>query len=600
MLFKGSVCCKLCFLGVLLRRELRPHQTEGYAAAVGVLSRGSAATVVMACASGKTLLGLRVAERYSRILILEPSLALIRHSLEHAREEGLLINRHVFCVCSDESVAGRDEWLVSETELGIPVTTDASELQRLIAQSPNRCIVFCTYHSQRLLQAALPPGFKFDMGLFDEAHRTAGERERAFTVALSDSNIPIGKRLFLTATPRLFSEKEGDEPDSYRAASFSMDDESIYGPVAYELSLPEAIHRDIVCDIQVLVSSVSDAEVQSILQKAQQLMLPNKRLPVELVAGQISVVRAVQATGARRVISFHRTIAQAAAFAKDRLKIYEAAGIIPFHIRGDMPDHQRKAVIKAFLSVDGPSLLTNSRCLTEGVDVPDIDMVTFMGRKESLIDVVQATGRAGRKAVGKRRGYVMLPLYVHQEEPLEAALERSDMSVTWEILHTVLEADGQLVNRLRQPALTNGDDALPAAYHRKKGQLRVVASADLLASLERAITIRHVHRLGERWNVMIGVAERYAERVGNLHVPPNHLEEDLPLGRWIAKQRILNREGSLICRARRQTRTFGRLGSSAAHTAPAHVSQASNNGIRMLLRRAPFMSVTNISTFQTT
>jgi superfamily II DNA or RNA helicase len=530
-----------------LRFELDPHQAEAHQAVVEVFRRSSRASVIAACGSGKTLIGLRVAEEYPRNLILEPSLGMIRQALQDARDDGLLVGRRVICVCSDKTVAeheDQDEWTVSEADLGVPVTTDTATLRRLLEDSGERCVVFCTYHSQPLLQSALPFGYQFDCGIFDEAHRTAGERDRAFTVALNDAQIPIKKRLFFTATRRLIL----DNKDDYRGPAYSMDDESIYGPVAYELSLPEAIRRNIVCDIDILVASATDEEVRSTLQNAPHLLTPHKRIPVELVAGQIAVVRSIQSTGVRRVVSFHQTIARAAAFAKDSLKVYRSAGVIPFHIRGDMPDSQRRAVIEAFLSVDRPSVLTNCRCLAEGIDVPDIDMVTFMDRKRSPNDVVQAMGRAQRKrrkGRGKERGFVMLPLYVHQDEPLEPALERSDMAETWEILNTVLEFDGILANRLKRTSASGETDSMAGRRPTKKRE-RVIGPANILTELQRAIAIRRIKRLSDRWDVMFQAAEQYAAREGNLNVPLEHLEDELPLGRWLAKQVYLKTKGGLV------------------------------------------------------
>jgi superfamily II DNA or RNA helicase len=535
--------CKLTVLkeNCALRRDLRSHQVEAYAAATALLAEEDRANVVMACGSGKTLVGMRIAETANRLLMLEPSLALIRQALEEARQDGLLDGRDVICVCSDKTLASEDHWKVTDEELGLPVTTDSVTLRNLLQNSGDKCIVFCTYQSQPLLRDSLPDGFEFDFGNFDEAHRTAGVRERTFSVALSDEQIPIAKRLFLTATPRLFAERDDGQEDT----AYSMDDEQTYGPRAYELPLAKAIERGIVCDYQVLTACVSGADVQDAIGRASHLLLPQKKLPVELVAGQIAVVRAIQSTGARRVITFHTTIDDAAAFSRDRLKIYKRASVAAFHIHGDMPGRQRQAVIRAFLSVDGPSVLTNCHCLTEGVDVPEIDMVGIMCRKESVQELVQALGRALRNRPGKERGYVMLPLYVNEHEPMESAIDRSDMGVTWEILHSVLESDGALTDKLLQPrAHSYPEDGAHAAHHHR-GHLRVVAPDALLEDLQRAISVRHIHRLAARWDVMVTTAARYAARTGQLDVPVEHLEDDLPLGRWIEIQRDLRKRGRL-------------------------------------------------------
>lgn len=524
-----------------MRLTLQPHQQEAVQAVVAEFAQSNRTNVAMACATGKTLVGFRVAELESKILILEPSLAMIHQTMDRARDDGLLSGRQVMCVCSDETVASGDDWKVTEEDLGVPVTTDGTTVRKFLADASDKCVVFCTYHSQPLLRDALPRGFQFDIAVFDEAHRTAGERDRAFSVALDQNTFPIGKRLFLTATPRLFAEPDGVSVD----LPYSMDDETVYGRRAYTLSLPDAIARDIVCDYEVLIPCVTSADVMVALQKAQQLRLPQKHLPVEVVAGQIAVARAFQLTGAKRLISFHSTISAAAAFAKDRLNIFQDAGITPFHIHGGMPGRQRKAVLRAFLSMDTPSIITNCRCLTEGVDVPSIDMVTFISRKESVDDVVQATGRALRKSPGKRRGYVMLPIFVKADESIQNTLERSDMAVTWEILHTVLESDGLLADPIKRRKSNYDESHGDAIRYPSTERHRVVAPPALFEELQRAITMRHVERLGERWDVMIDAARQYAQREGNLIVPLDYCERGLPLGRWLRKQRFLHRKGRL-------------------------------------------------------
>ncbi len=507
----------------------------------------------MACASGKTLVGMRLAEHSRRILILEPSLPLIRQAIDEARLDGLLANRTVICVCSDKSIASDDRWQVTDEELGFPVTTDLATLRTLLGESGNQCVVFCTYYSQPLLRSALPNGFRFDFGIFDEAHRTAGVRERTFSVALSDDHVPISKRLFLTATPRFFP--EDDDRDVQLA--YSMDDDATYGPLAYELTLPDAIKRGIVCDYEVLTACVTGTDVQDAIRRASDLFLPQKNLPVELVAGQIAVLRAIQATEARRVITFHATIEDAASFAKDRLKIYRRAGIAVFHINGNMPGKQRRAVIDAFLAVDGPSLLTNCHCLTEGVDVPEIDMVGILCRKESVMEIVQAVGRALRNRPGKERGYVMLPLYADDNEPMESALGRSDMAVTWEILHSVLEAGDTLADRLTGVPHRSQDEPLRHSAHHTRGRHRAVAPALLLDDLQRAISVRYVNRLGERWDETLEAARRFAAREGSLLIPPDHIEEGFALGHWLESQRQLRKRGRLSARRIKELEALG-------------------------------------------
>lgn len=522
-----------------MRLELRPHQLEAVQAGAAELAVSARASVVMACASGKTLVGLRLAETAERVVFFEPSLPLIRQTLGVARQDGILDGRRVICVCSDKKIAGRrDELKIDPNELGVPVTTDVDTLRELLRAVDGRCAVFCTYHSQDLLAGALPRGFAFDFGLFDEAHRTAGPRNRPFAGVLQDEQVPIKKRLFLTATPRYFA---ADETPSL--TPYSMDDERVYGARAYELPLPVAIDRGIVCDYEIVAPLVTGLEVQQALRRAKQLLLPQKRLPLELVAAQIAVARAAEATGARRIVTFHQTVQESAAFAKDRLKIFQAAGIVAFHINGEMPTEQRGAVIDAFRAMEGSAVLSNCRCLSEGVDVPDIDMIVLNGKRESNEDLMQILGRALRLSAGKDRGFVVLPVFVDENESMESALKRSEMEITWELLHEALESGMVLPERVTE--FRSGPSEDSPVLNSKSSHLRLVAPDGLLEDMKSAIHVRWVARLSERWDVMIGLAEEYAAREGNLEVPSEHLEREFPLGQWIHRQRRLYRKKRL-------------------------------------------------------
>lgn len=530
-------------------RTLRPwpHQRDAIRAIRGVLARASRTKLVMACGSGKTLVEFAAAADYDKVLVLEPSLALIAQSLSTARDLGTVENRAVLCVCSDGSVVGSDDWRVSPEDLGIPVTTDLIETRRGLEAS-KRLLVFCTYQSAPLLMEALPTGFRFDFVVYDEAHRTAGARERLFSKALSDEGLPARKRLFATATPRHMSPSARGGLDANLV--YSMDDEAVYGELAYQLTLPDAIERGVCSDYEVLVSCVSGREAKDAIRKGHELLLPQPEAPVDEVAMQLAIARACSDTGARRVISFHRTIEDAQDFAEDRAGVFEDAGITAFHINGGMPAATRAELLAAFVNCETPALLTNARCLTEGVDVPSIDMVSFCFRKQSQVDIVQAVGRALRAHPGKKTGYILLPVFLDaiesdtQDIELDEVVSRSDFSVTWDVLHNVLESDASLVSRMqiaRREIGYKGDT--PA---RRVPKLRVLAAETLLKRLENDITIRAVRRLAPRWDEVYGALTRYYERHGTINdIPKSHVENGFRLQGWLNSQRHLRSNGRL-------------------------------------------------------
>jgi predicted helicase len=201
----------------------------------------------MACGTGKTLLepeiDARMRARFT--LVLAPTLGLLSQTIHIWLRQNPTRLANALCVCSDPSVVptDEDEALLDLSTLGCPITTSADNAREVIRTASRGLVIFSTYQSSPVLAQALPKGFLFDLGIFDEAHRTTGLAGREYTLALEDAGIPIARRLFMTATPRLVRASGEDAETIY-----SMDDESVYGRVAYRLSLREAIRQRLVCD----------------------------------------------------------------------------------------------------------------------------------------------------------------------------------------------------------------------------------------------------------------------------------------------------------------------------------------------------------------
>jgi superfamily II DNA or RNA helicase len=530
----------------------RDHQTEAIAAVDSALSGGGRATIVLACGTGKTLIEHRVAARHARVLVLEPSIALIQQSLEAARVDGLSEGRELLLICSDATVRAHDAWELTEEDLGARITLDPDEIRSRL-QAP-RVLVFCTYQSAQLLSDSLPKGFRFDFAVFDEAHRTAGSRDKKWSATLLDSELPSDRRMFATATPRHTT--LSDSNDSDVRVVYSMSDEDLYGPVVYRLGLTEAIDRKIISDYEVLISCVTDAEVRTALRHRQDLMVRPSGAPLDEVAQQLTIVQAMARTGAKKAISFHRTISDAEDFAADRGAVFRDASVRAFHINGGMRSAERSRVLSRFLASQRPAVLTNARCLTEGVDLPAVDMVCFCMRKESPVDVTQAVGRALRAYPGKDKGYIVLPVFVDADgrEELDTAVDRAELSVTWSLLHQILEADELAVEKTAASARKFG---YSGERPRKLAKVRVVAPDGIAEKLSAAITVRAVEKLLPRWNLCVGALESFRAREGHLTLPAGHVENGIRLHRWLTHVRVLKRRGKLSAERIRQLDSLG-------------------------------------------
>ncbi|MCX6981027.1 MAG: Helicase associated domain protein [Verrucomicrobia bacterium] len=524
------------------RKTPLPHQREGIGNLLAALREHDRATGLMACGTGKTLVALWVAERMDvrTILVLVPSLALLGQTLhEWSRETSWPALAHL-CVCSDPAVkSDGDEIILRSSDLDFPVTTDSAQVRAfLTAEFDGVKLVFSTYQSAHVVAAGMEPGESFDLAIFDEAHKTAGREGVHFGFALSDKNLAIKKRLFLTATPRHYDLRRRDREGDARLV-YSMDAPEIYGPVAHQLTFAEAARRGIICHYRVIISVVTSDMVNDHLLRHGEVLVQGDAVQARHVASQLALQAAVAEHGTGKIFTFHRSVASAAAFTGDG-----AAGIgnhLPgfaaFHVNGTMPMSERNGIMREFRAAPR-AVISNARCLTEGVDVPAVDMVAFLTPKRSRVDIVQATGRAMRKADGKTTGYVLVPLFVEQAkgETIEEALARTEFDEVWNVLQAMQEQDDMLATAIKEMREERGrtkgfDDS------RFRERVELLGPQISLETLRDSITTACVEMLGENWDERFGQLEAFREKQGHCNVP-DRFPENPSLGKWVRWQRF--------------------------------------------------------------
>ena len=531
------------------RKEPLAHQLEALEAMLGGLEAHDRVTAVMACGTGKTLVSLWLAERRKakRVLVLVPSLALIRQTLHEWLKETKWERPRFIAVCSDPTVAqgAEDPLIVYQKDLDFPTTHAGKICDFLEASADAVQIVFSTYQSARAVGEAVQGMDPFDLAIFDEAHKTAGREGSNFGFALEDRNIPIARRVFLTATPRHFdvrkSDKEGD-----KALVYSMDEPATYGPIVHTLSFAEAAGRGIICNYKVIISVVTSDMINADLLSKGEVIVEGDVVRARTVANQIAIQKACQEHDLRRVFSFHRDVASARDFTADKPSSIKThlPDYATYHVNGAMQTARREREMRAFREANR-AIMSNARCLTEGVDVPAVDVVAFLSPRKSKVDIVQAAGRAMRKAEGKERGYVLLPLFLetHGNETLEEAVRRTDFEEAWNVLQAMQEQDAVLANVIRQMREEKGrlggfDDG------RLRERVEVLGPEVSLEVLRDAVTTALVERLGVTWDERYGELKRYKERFGHCNVS-KQCAETPQLGNWVSHQREFQKNGWL-------------------------------------------------------
>lgn len=527
----------------------REHQTEAIHTLLSTLQEHNRVSAIMACGTGKTLVALWLAERLgaSRILVLLPSLALLRQTLHEWLHETSLPSLAYLCVCSDPTVKQDGDVIdTKQTDLDFEVSTNAGRVREFLdTPFAGAKIVFSTYQSAQVVGKAMKPGEHFEFGVFDEAHKTAGREGRNYAFALDDANLAIRKRLFLTATPRHYNPLQRDQEGDPHLV-FSMDMPETYGSQAYRLTFAEAARREIICNYKIVISVITSEMVTNELLSRGEVLVNGDPIRARQVANQIALRDAVDKYGVKKIFTFHRTVKSATSFVA---RGSEGIGIhLPdfgsFHVNGKMPTAQRERVMRDFKEAPR-AVMSNARCLTEGVDVPAVDMVAFLSPRRSRVDIVQATGRAMRQAEGKALGYVLVPLYVEVAagENVEEAVRRADFDEVWDVLQSLQEQDDVLSELIHfvgeQKGRGKGVDDRFFADRIDFGGPRLS-----LESLRAAVTTRCLESLYTSWDALLGQLKAFKERLGHCNVETGW-EENPPLGSWVSAQRTRRTKGLL-------------------------------------------------------
>jgi hypothetical protein len=418
-------------------------------------------------------------------------------------------------------------------------------------------VIFGTYASSaRIATAQKKAGVPaFDLVVADEAHRIAGavgktdKGERAQRVVLDEKGIRAERRLFATATPRVYGgdrKKDGEE-----IVLESMDDPARFGEEVYKLTFQQAVDLDRLVPYKLLVTIVTDKEVEALIRDRAYLDVDGKKISTDDLATAIAVRRAYTELGISRVISYHGSIKRARAFA-ELVQAVKAPGKAPEAecVTGSMAVEDRKEALTRLAQAEGPYLITNARCLTEGIDVPALDAVAFADPRRSQVDIVQAVGRAMRKPRGtssKTTGYVILPVFLSKadlKDP-EAAVEGSAFAPVLQVLRALKAHDPYRATFFAQILVEQGKRP------HKKGegideilQVSIGKSLDeaLVKRLEEAVQLRVMEVAKSPFDFWHALLEEFVKREGHALVPARHVENGRKLGDWVSTTVRMHKE----------------------------------------------------------
>lgn len=477
------------------KKDLRDHQRDALTQVMKGLGEADRGKLIMACGTGKTFTGLRIAEAMAGkgkcVLFMVPSLALMSQTVREWKND-CQEDFTAFSACSDTKVgrnADADSLDLNVHDLAFPATTDPKRLARQVNDAPadKMTVVFSTYHSIDVLTGAqkqydLP---EFDLVICDEAHRTTGvtlkdEDDSNFVRIHNDDYVAAKKRLYMTATPRIFGDAARRKADDHDAELASMDDESKFGKDLFHRGFGWAVENELLTDYKVVVLAVDEGlistTIQNRLKDGAELTLDDATKIIgcykALTKSDLAADLEFDPRPMRRALAFCQSIAKSKIIEDEFAQVvdeYTGNELIDDgqhlytevrHVDGSYNASSREELLnwlKADAGDDTCRILTNAKVLSEGVDVPALDAIMFMHPRKSQIDVVQSVGRVMRRAEGKKLGYVILPVAIPPStKPEEALNDNERYKVVWQILNALRAHDERLDARINQAKI--GED----------------------------------------------------------------------------------------------------------------------------------------------
>lgn len=553
--------------------------------------------LIMACGTGKTFTSLKIAERETDnnglVLFLVPSIALLGQTLRSwSQQASVPIN--AVCICSDSQVSKQeiknDEGAVSVLDLALPASTDTDFIVRQldsIRKKGNKgmTVVFSTYQSIEVISRAQSKMLShtnneygiFDLIICDEAHRTTGVTlkgtdESAFIKVHDNNFIKAKHRIYMTATPRLYTSEARKKAEENDAVLCSMDDVSMYGEEIYRIGFGEAVEKQLLTDYKVLILAVGDKDItpalRDVITNEDGTITTNDASKFvgcinalsKRILGDEGLIKAADPLPMHRAVAFCSTIKDSKATAQIFTDCKDAymediseedknmmVDVVAHHVDGTMSATSRDAELlwlKAQPDNDMECrMLTNARCLSEGVDVPSLDAVVFVSPKNSQVDVVQAVGRVMRRSEGKKYGYIIIPVVIpEQVEGDEVLSKHPNFKVVWTVLNALRAHDDRFnaeVNKIelskKQPkhilfgGVPNDDDSTDNSLTESKEQRRESAAQEMarqlslqFEDLQNVFYAKMVTKVGSKryWELwakdIAKIAEGHIERIKKL------------------------------------------------------------------------------------
>lgn len=470
-----------------------------------------------------------------------PSLALLRQIKDEWSKQRRIVYQYL-CVCSENDIDKENaDSLVAHTyEIDSRVTTDSAHILSFLSKPFEEKVIFSTYHSLSVVADAIKDlKFEFDFTFCDEAHKTAGVGSNKFSLIHNNNLIPSKYRLYSTATPRIVKEslkkKLGDDLNY----AYDMNEPEVFGYEFYRMTFKEAIEQDILVDYKIVAIGVNNEELKEFISQRRFI---DKNLSIDELANNYALEHVMQKYNANHGLTFHSRVKLAVEFSKRHQLLFKDTKT--FSVSGEQSTNHRNTVLDQF-KLSNKAIVSNARCLTEGVDVPTIDLVYFCDPKNSKVDIVQAVGRALRKKEGKKIGLIVVPIYHTNRDNVENSISEGSFKNLLQVIRSLCDQDERLQEEINDLAFGKGKrfskkiDVLSSNIFDVHNKIVLEGFED---KLKQALYSQIIEKSSNNWDLWFLNFQDYLKG-NNKKYPSKNQHQDLY--NWIALQRNRKKNGIL-------------------------------------------------------
>lgn len=522
-------------------KECKVHQEEAKNDILQSLTKSDRCKYISACGTGKTLVAQRVIEALiqdkdnSCSLILLPTLDLIIQFFNSIKANTKIkSHKRPLIVCSDSEISNSDGCKFNKKNIRLNIQISSLKIIEFLNGTSGHKLILCTYQSVMTLAEAIfayNKNFYIDIAVFDEAHKTAGEWNKQFSYAMYDENIKIQKRLFMTATPK----ENLIDNDLY----LGMENEALYGHIAHELTMPQAIERGIIKDYKIIIGVINKKKIFAETQAQES----DEKID-NITCMAYALQEMLKAKEVKKGLIFHNTIYESQLF----VKTIKKKGIIPdhqsYHIDGTMNTRERKHTLQQLAHQEN-IFVSNSKLLSEGIDVPSIEMIGMFSSSKSIVDIAQRIGRAQRKSSidDVAPGYVFLPIFIQDDESLsfESLIEKSNFNDVLDIILCIREIDSRL-----KISINNLFDLFEEKNLKQHLEIIPINSlgTDIIEeTILKGIKVAHYNNINNRWEINYTKVKQFIENFERM--PKRTVDEEKTLSEWCDQNKKLRKKGLL-------------------------------------------------------